>query len=46
MVAPPARLGFVGLVAQMLEALVNSGRGAQDSAALGVLVGQLSGLDA
>jgi len=35
-----------GLVAQMFEALVNSGRGAQDSAALGVLVGQLSGLDA
>jgi 2-hydroxy-3-oxopropionate reductase len=30
--------------AQMLEALVNSGRAGQDSAALGLLVAELSGL--
>lgn len=30
--------------AQMMEALVNSGRGAQDSATLGLLVAELSGL--
>lgn len=30
--------------AQMMEALVNSGRGGQDSAALGLLVAELSGL--
>lgn len=34
------------MAAQMLEALVNSGRGGQDSAALGALVAELSGLDA
>jgi 2-hydroxy-3-oxopropionate reductase len=32
--------------AAMMEALVNSGRGAQDSAALGLLVAELSGLPA
>ncbi len=32
--------------AQMMEALVNSGRGAQDSATLGLLVAELSGLPA
>ncbi|MCR0984376.1 NAD(P)-dependent oxidoreductase [Roseomonas populi] len=33
------------VVAQMLEALVNSGRGGMDSASLGALVAELSGLE-
>lgn len=33
-----------GLAAQMMEALVNSGRGEQDASALGALVAELSGL--
>ena len=34
-----------GLAAQMMEALVNSGRGAQDASSLGALVAELSGLE-
>ncbi|MFH5924647.1 NAD(P)-dependent oxidoreductase [Roseomonas xinghualingensis] len=34
------------MAAQMMEALVNSGRGGMDSAALGLLVAELSGLEA
>jgi 2-hydroxy-3-oxopropionate reductase len=34
-----------GLAAQMMEALVNSGRGDQDASSLGALVAELSGLE-
>ena len=34
-----------GLAAQMMEALVNSGRGEQDASTLGALVAELSGLE-
>jgi 2-hydroxy-3-oxopropionate reductase len=34
------------MAAQMMEALVNSGRGGMDSASLGLLVAELSGLEA
>ena len=34
-----------GLAAQMMEALVNSGRGEQDASSLGALVAELSGLE-
>ena len=37
---------MTGLAAQMMEALVNSGRGGQDASAPGALVAEMSGLAA